>query len=604
MKQYASFILMIALGAGCGGESSSVRDSGDDGNRTGIAGFERTVNESTEPEGPLTTPSGRIVVPGTRDHLGYVLPLDVRRPRPERTLPPGPTKASILAARNKAAPGFFEEHRLNADDGHTQNETSIGVHGDTLVAGWNNFTATTLLMGVARSVDGGNTWTDTILAGHGVMSDPTIKPGENGKWYYGYLADGGSGGSDIDIYVRRSLDGGATWLAPTLVTGNGSFDDKPYIDAKGDEVLVGWANFSTSPSKVWAARSIDGGQAYGQNQIVSVNSGNGNGACPVIDHSGVYYMFWRDSFQESLWVARSVDQGATWSPDRGIVAMNPLPSMLPGGFRIVNLPSADSDPITGDLVVVWNDQRFGNPDILSIRSVDGGATWNPPVRVNDDAGTEAQWFPWVTIDETGIVHVTWYDRRHDGSDIDVYYARSLDGGITYEANIRVTAASFTPVLPWDANTNFIGDYNGIAATASAAFPFYQDSREGNQDVYVAIVPTVSTGVSGEGRLQGRDAEAARLIARPTPFREETTISFAKSSAGHVAVGGTIDVFTASGRLVQTLPIDSGLGSARWNGRDRHGREMPAGIYFARWRGSGGEPESAAGTASARIVKVR
>ncbi len=594
-------VIIIALISGCGGES---KENLDGGNRTGTAGFDRPIGESTEPPGPLTTPSGKIVVPGKRDHLGYQLPLDVRRPRPERTLPPEPTRASILSARKNAAPTLFEEHRLNADDGHTQNETSIGVQGDTLIAGWNNFTATTLLMGVARSIDGGESWTDTVFDDHGVMSDPAIKPGGGGKWYYAYLANGGSGGSDIDIYVRRSLDGGASWLTPALITNNGSFDDKPYIDALGDEVLVGWANFVSSPSKIWAARSVDGGVTYGQHQIVSINSGSGNGACPVIDQTGVYYMFWRDSFQESLWVSRSADQGTTWSSDRGIVGMSPLPSTLPGGFRIVNLPSADSNPITGDLLVVWNDQRFGDPDILSIRSVDGGVTWSQPVRVNDDTGTEAQWFPWITIDETGIIHVVWYDRRHNGSDIDVYYARSLDGGLTYQSNIRITASSFTPVLPWETTNNFIGDYNGIAATATTAFPFYQDSREGNQDVYVAVVPNLSTGMPGEDQLPVPNIEAKHLIASPTPFREETAISMAGGRSNRFPETGTIQIFSVNGRLVQTLLVDPSHEAALWDGRDHDDREAPPGIYFARYSAGGEGQDETPNNRSVRIVKMR
>ena len=65
-------------------------------------------------------------------------------------------------------------------------------------------------------------------------------------------------------------------------------------------------------------------------------------------------------------MSKSTDRGVTWSADRGIAEMFPLPSTLPGGFRIVNLPSAAADPLTGALVVVWNDQRFGNPDIADV----------------------------------------------------------------------------------------------------------------------------------------------------------------------------------------------------------------------------------------------
>ena len=447
-----------------------------------------------EPAGVLVSPAGRRVVRGAVDGLGYVLPLDVRRPPAPKIGAARPTPKGIAGrrklARDLAKLSAFPEHRLGPDDGHTQNETSIAIDGDTLVVGWNQFTDSSAVMGVGRSIDRAQSWGWELFGGHTTMSDPAVKAGGGGRWYFGYIGAGGAGGSDYEVFVRRSVDDGATWQSPVAVTVNGTFDDKPYIDARGDEVLVGWADFSFSPAKVRAARSLDGGLTFGNDTVLANASVGGNGACPVIAADGTYYVFWRDSFQDFLWMSKSLDQGATWSPDASIVAMSPLPNPLPGeSFRIVNLPSAAADPASGDLVVVWNDQLFGDPDILSIRSADGGMTWTAPVRVNDDAGTTDQFFPWVTIDGSGVVHVVWYDRRQNGSDIDVYLTHSTDGGVSYEANVRVTAASFSPILPWESGAaDFIGDYNAVAAAAGQVYPAYQDSRSAIQDVYVAVVP--------------------------------------------------------------------------------------------------------------------
>ena len=451
----------------------------------------------------LRSPKGRTVHPGERDALGWVLPLDVRRPRSAGPRPAPPRVGERLAARALRGEGHFPEHRLGPDDGHTQNETSIDARDGTLVAGWNNYTDTTLVMGVGRSIDGGASWISSLLGGHTTMSDPMVAAGGDGRWYYGYIATGGVGGSDWEVYVRRSVDDGATWQAPVPVTADTDFDDKPYLDAAGDEVLVAYADFGFSPAKVRAARSLDGGLTFGSDTVLADISVGGNGAHPVIDGAGHYYVFWRDSFQEFLWMSKSTDQGASWSQDAPVVAMSPLPSTLPGGFRIVNLPSAAS-PSAGELVVVWNDQRFGDPDILAVRSTDGGDSWSTPVRVNDDPGTAAQFFPWIVADPSGGLHVVWYDRREDGFDIDVYVAHSDDGGATFGPNRRVTAAAFTPVLPWDVSVDFLGDYNGIAVDGGTVHPFYQDAREGNQDVWVALVPVPALFADG---FESGDASA-------------------------------------------------------------------------------------------------
>lgn len=580
--------LLVSLAAvGTLGFSCSSQESSD--TTAGFVKLNKTQPVRTE---PARSPEGLLVPDGTIDPLGYMLPLDVLHDRIDAT-PPSmpPSRDQIEAARRIARDGDFEEHRLGPDDGHTQNETSIAVDGDVLIAGWNNYDDTTLLMGVARSTDGGHTWISDILAGHDITSDPAVKAGGSGRWYYAYLAAGGFGGSDVDIFVRRSTDDGATWMNPVDASQNADFDDKPYIDARGDEVLVGWADFGFSPAKVRASRSTDGGVSFGSNNILSNNSVAGNGACPVIDPDGTYYMFWRDSWQDSLWVTRSTDQGANWSPDRGIVDMNPLPSSLPGGFRIVNLPSADADPLTGDLLVVWNDQRYGDPDILSIRSTDGGQSWSTPIRINDDPGSEAQFFPWVTFDETGIAHVVWYDRRGDGYLIDVYYARSLDGGGTFEENERVTVAAFEPILPWDTSVDFIGDYNGIAATGETAYPFYQDSREGNQDVYVALIPGGAATIEEIG-AGVEFSTGSRLAAFPNPFRSTTRI---EARARQSQSEETVEIIGPDGRILRRLSLP-GSGAIEWDGRDDSGRKLPAGSYVGRIKGASGS--------TLRLVKLR
>ena len=272
-------------------------------------------------------------------------------------------------------------------------------------------------------------------------------------------------------------------------------------------------------------------------------------------------------------MSKSTDQGASWSPDRGIVGMDPLATPQPGGFRMVNLPSADAQPGTGDLVVVWNDELFGNPDALSIRSTDGGATWSAPIRINDDVGAAAQYFPWVDFDDAGVAHVLWYDRRANGFDIDVYVTKSLDGGQSYEPNTRVTAAPFTPILPSEGGAAaFISDYIGIAATNTQVYPCYQDSREGNQDVYVALVPNGSSALVAAAP----GAAAVAITAAPSPFRRSVSLSIEGG-------GGELEIVGVDGRLIRRLAAPSG--SIEWDGRDAAGQTVARGVYLARLVGS-------------------
>ena len=435
----------------------------------------------------MTTPSGRVIVPGTVDSLGYRLPLDLPWPKAEKIPGPHPSREEILARRTGGSTPFFEV-RLGPDDAHTQNETTIDVAGDTLIVGWNNFTDTTLAMGVARSADGGQSWNESLFSEHVVTSDPVVRYGGDGRWFYAYIGQDLGAGTDYEIYLRRSLDDGITWSSPIAATNDALFDDKPYMDVHGDDVLFVYARLDGS-FQVFAVGSTNAGLSFTNETRLSVTSKGGHLPAVAINDNG-WFAFWRDSFQESIWIATSLDQGQNWSVDRPITSMSPLPNSTPEGFRMLNLPSAAASPVTNTLVVVWNDQHFGNPDIVAIRSTDDGLNWSSPVRVNDDSGIAHQFFPTINCDESGNFHVIWYDRRH-GSGVDVYYGRSTDDGQSYD-NIRVTANSFVPVLPWEGGAaNFIGDYLGVAGTDSHGYPFYQDSREGNQDVYLSIIPLQS-----------------------------------------------------------------------------------------------------------------
>jgi hypothetical protein len=91
----------------------------------------------------------------------------------------------------------------------------------------------------------------------------------------------------------------------------------------------------------------------------------------------------------------------------------------------------------------------------------------------------------------------------------------------------------------------------------------------------------------EGSASSPAYHAARIETSPNPFRDAVRIDFslARPTRGRVAV---IDL---QGRRVRTLLEEippAGTVSLRWDGRDDHGRALPAGVYWVRI-GSGENP---------------
>jgi subtilisin family serine protease len=103
----------------------------------------------------------------------------------------------------------------------------------------------------------------------------------------------------------------------------------------------------------------------------------------------------------------------------------------------------------------------------------------------------------------------------------------------------------------------------------------------NDPAYPSVQVPVALTVSGDTTPVGDAPRAFQLVgAVPNPFNPQTVIHYALPSAGPVR----LRLYDVQGRLVRTL-VDgvqaSGPQEVTWDGRDRSGRPMASGTYFAR-----------------------
>lgn len=86
--------------------------------------------------------------------------------------------------------------------------------------------------------------------------------------------------------------------------------------------------------------------------------------------------------------------------------------------------------VRGDRVFVfWEDRRHGHPTIYFARSLDGGATFEPEILVNESGSGEILRF---AADASGDrVYVLWQGVRFGPTDRGLYLDRSFDGGATF-----------------------------------------------------------------------------------------------------------------------------------------------------------------------------
>lgn len=394
-------------------------------------------------------------------------------------------------------------------------------------------------IGTYFSRNGGRSWHDSgLLPGFGayaVTSDISLAFSPNGKLVYACVL--AESGPTSGVFVSRSRDGGATWSNPVAVfldTTGATFSDKPWITVDGTNgpargsMYVAWnldsgtgsastrdpgLHLSDQQSQVSpvtgvvVARSTTHGSTFSAPVTIApfTHAYFAIGALPAVGPNGdlyVAFLAFRTTGTKNvsnMQMVVSADHGLTFSRRHTVAArIRGLPDHLPGStFRNISLPTFAVSPTDGALVLAWADTRYGDADVLAMRSTNAGATWSSPARVNHDrvADGKDQFQPELAVAPDGVFTCSWFDRRYDPKDrlIDVDIAQSLNGGLTFGHNLRVTRKSWNPSVDApvpDASVpdTFIGDYQALAVDDQAAHPLWNDTQNGvSQQIRTAVL---------------------------------------------------------------------------------------------------------------------
>ena len=151
------------------------------------------------------------------------------------------------------------------------------------------------------------------------------------------------------------------------------------------------------------------------------------------------------------------------------------------GDRVYIYPTIGVDnsdgAYAGNLYVVLNTWTGTHIRVQVIRSADGGNTWSKPVPVAPASDTQDQFFPSLSVSSTGLVGVSWLDRRNDPANIDyqTFAALSTDGGLTFP-NTQLTKAFSNPGT--NGGNNWMGDYTGNTFAGPDFIATWMDSSNG------------------------------------------------------------------------------------------------------------------------------
>ncbi len=224
------------------------------------------------------------------------------------------------------------------------------------------------------------------------------------------------------------------------------------ITCRGDTVYAVFGDDRNSDYRaVYFSKSTDAGQTWNPNIRVAGGLSNFTASWAAIDldNQGLIYVTFQSrepGNDRNIYFIKSTDGGMSFLDS---VLVNDTTRALQ--WR----PGIAVDSSGQKVFIAWEDARNPNPpnpnyDIYFARSTDGGATFLPSIRI-DDTGTDSSWqqFPSIGCTRSGdTIYVAWDDQR-DGTR-DVYFARSTNGGQSFEPNIIVNdTAGMIPSVQWN-----------------------------------------------------------------------------------------------------------------------------------------------------------
>jgi len=363
------------------------------------------------------------------------------------------------------------------------------------------------------SFDAGATWENGALpqppAGQAPPSDDvTVAFDPQGRGYLCATRASNTPGGRA-MFVWRTDDGGRSFSAPVALVPEGVPDlDHPGIAAGAGQtpsqrnVYVTWGGGADDlhRNNLAFTRSTDGGKSFehprtiltdNRRSILSAGprlaAGPRGLVCAVCPEAA--YQDPSGDMVAQMMAVCSTDAGQSFAAPVPLGWGSPMISLPGGVIPNGSDPAVAAAPHGDALYAAYATHRPGatHSDIVVTASHDRGRTWTKPVTATPH--NDVIYFqPNLAVDEAGRVGISAFALAHGL--VNQVLLLSQPHQLRFRAPLQVTTTPFDPHSPTAGGKHgawWIGDYQGITASAGAFHLMWNDTRTGKLDLFAATV---------------------------------------------------------------------------------------------------------------------
>ena len=403
--------------------------------------------------------------------------------------------------------------------------------------------------------------------------------------YIDYNAVKDSGG----VFLVSSSNGGVSWTVPVKIIDLKEDPTKKPLDRpwlvldNSNTANKGMMYITTKPApwvpapcRPYMKVSADSGQTWSSFRYVDTTNflvGNliqAPMAADAVTADGAFCAIYpsyvsSQSVFAKYYLAKSYNRAASFQYTSAITNPTPLADTnFKSGYRLATNPANSQQ-----MAFAFVDARYGDGDILTTSTNDGGQTWSTPLRINNDlsGNGKVQDMPWADYNDAGDLLITWRDRRNGSGTgfqqpFETFAAVSHNNGGSFLSNVNLC----TLLTPFDTMLAQKGnDFMCCKLVSDTICATWGDMRTGKMNVFFAkTIDSTSTRI-----VQVNAEEENVLKVFPNPATDIVSIQHKLKNVKELK----LSIYDLSGKLVfeKINPAET---------EKINCKSWPAGTYYA------------------------